>query len=176
MIPSSMNKTLLLVFLLSSLYFDSRGQEAIGQWADQLSYRSAEQIVDDGNTLYCASGSGLFSYEKSSGIITRMSKVSGLSDVGVSSLGFVDELSTLIIGYSNGNIDLVNPSGLINLSDIKRSSVIGDKGIYRIIVNGDEAWLATGFGIVVIDIQDVEVKDTYFIAPEEIPLASSTWS
>ncbi|NNC82624.1 MAG: hypothetical protein HKN79_03530 [Flavobacteriales bacterium] len=157
-----------LVFLIIlSLAFTQRpfAQNAIGQWVDQLSYQSVDQIIDDGEQLYCLTGKGLFTYEKSSGLLTRMSKSTGLSDVDIVSAAYADQVGVLVLGYANGNIDLVTSNGITNLGDIKRSSVIGDKGIYRIIAEGDEAWLATGFGIVVIDLVAVEVKDTYFIAP-----------
>lgn len=154
-----------LLYLIIILSFQSGiiAQDAIGQWKDQLSYRSVYQLADAGDRMFCSTGLAMFELKKASEELIRHSKVSGLSDVGISSLQYSEEHDYLIVGYTNGNIDLFSDNGIINLSDIKRSSIIGDKRIYRISLDGDQAWLSCGFGIVVIDLVDLEVKDTYFI-------------
>jgi ligand-binding sensor domain-containing protein len=67
------------------------------------------------------------------------------------------------VGYSNGNIDLIANNEVINLPDIKRSIIQGFKSINEIFIKEDFAFLSTGFGIVKLDIQRQEIKETYFI-------------
>lgn len=160
-----MIRGLLLLIMILPFGAEYHAQQAVGHWQDQLSYRSVYQIVDAGDRMYCGTGQGMFEFIDSSGELIRHSKVSGLSDVGVSALSYSEEQEILLVGYANGNLDLLRSNGILNLGDIKRSALIGDKGINRITIQGTEAWLACGFGIVVIDLEANEVKDTYFIAP-----------
>src|SRR5690606_20670729 len=59
--------------------------------------------------------------------------------------------------------DLISKSRVVNLSDIKRKQLTTDKNINNISFIGEEAWLACGFGIVVINLKKQEIKDTYLI-------------
>jgi ligand-binding sensor domain-containing protein len=160
-----MNHSLLSFIFLLFLGPSGYAQLATGQWVDHLPYNDVTQILETPNELYAVSGQGFFSYSISNGELARYSKVNGLSDVGVSRLGYEAVSKTLLIGYSNGNLDLMQNGVVTNLPDILNSSVIGDKRINSILLDGNKAWLSCGFGIVVIDIERKEVADSYFIAP-----------
>lgn len=151
-----------LVFLINCPLF---AQIAIGQWRDHLPYNDGVQVADAGDWIFAASGSGLFQHHKTEGDIIRWSKVSGLSDIGFSSIAWSDDNQTLIIAYSNTNIDLLQDGQVINIPDIKDKSILGLKTINNMHVNGDYAYLACGFGVVVLDIVKHEIKDTYYIGP-----------
>ncbi len=58
---------------------------------------------------------------------------------------------------------MITNGPVINLSDIKRKQLTTDKTINNVSFIGDEAWLACGFGIVVINLKKQEIKDTYLI-------------
>ena len=81
----------------------------------------------------------------------------------------------LVVGYSNGNIDLLTESGVYNMPDIVNSNLIGDKSIRKIFVEGTKAYLSTGFGVVVIDVTNIEVSDTWYINGQQA-LLGATWS
>ena len=49
------------------------------------------------------------------------------------------------------------------MSDIKEKTIVGNKSINQVTFNGDLAYVACGFGIVVFDLKKEEVKDTYYI-------------
>jgi hypothetical protein len=159
---------LLLINLLIALPFDAaKSQIAIGQWRDHLPYNRGIRVADVGDVIYCATDFGLFSYDKDEKSIHRMSKVNGLSDVGISALAYSESYKTLIIAYTNTNIDLIKEGKIINISDIKRSQILGNKTINNITLNDSLAYLACGFGIVVLDIQNEEFPEpTYFIGDE----------
>lgn len=149
------------VFLVPPLF----GQVAIGQWRDHLPYSQGVQVVDAGDYLYYAAEYGLFKYHKSSGDIERVSKVTGLSDIGFSAIEWSEDNQTLVIAYGNTNIDLIQDGSVINVPDIKDKSILGNKTIHKIHIIGDFAYLACGFGIVVLDVVKNEIKDTYYIGP-----------
>jgi hypothetical protein len=152
--------------LLTLIFFSCLGpllaQTAIGQWTAYTSFRTVKSVTKSGDKIYAISDKGMFSYIESRGQVERYSKVNGLSDIGLSSLA-ADEDGRVMVGYSNGNLDIIEGEQTINISDIKRSSIIGDKTIYSIKIKNGIAWLACGFGIVLIDIEQQEVRDTYLI-------------
>lgn len=138
---------------------------AIGEWRVHMPYSQAKSVAYAGDLVYCASDFGLFYYKVSDNSIETLSKVEGLSDVGFSKIGFDDETNTLLIAYSNTNIDLIQNNQIINISDIKRKTILGSKVINNVYFREGYAYLACGFGIVVVDLNKREVKDTYIIGP-----------
>lgn len=135
----------------------------VGQWTEYLSYASAQKVIRVGNVIYCVTTGGLFSFDTSDNSIQKLNMVGGLSDVGVSTVAYSDETDLLIVAYSNGNVDLVSPRQVYNMADIKRKQMSGDKTIYSILVVGKTAYLSCGFGIVALNLEKREVKDTYYI-------------
>jgi hypothetical protein len=150
-----------LLFLILSLF--SFGQVAVGQWRDHLPYSYGEKVVVAGNDVYLVTNVGLLKYSKNTGETEKMTKINGLSDVGVESIAFHEESATVILGYSNGNIDLITGNDIINIGDIKRKTMNGDKSIYSILVVGNNIYLGCGFGIVVLNLERREISETWFI-------------
>jgi len=151
---------LLLSFLMGG---DGIAQTSIGQWRDHLSYKKGISITQSQNNIYCASESGIYTLEKYDYSINRLSKITGLSDIGVSTLDYNAYNNTLLIAYKNANIDLVADKNIYNLPDIKRSIVTAKKTINNIHFRNEIAYLACGFGIVVLNMDKKEIKDTYYI-------------
>ena len=141
-------------------------QSAIGEWTDYQSYASAKNVADAGDKVYCVTKGGLFSYNKTDNSIRKMSGINGLSDVGVQRLAYSKDNDVLLIAYQNANIDLLIGNTIFNLSDIKRKQLSADKTINNIMFSGKLAYLSCGFGIVVINLERKEIKDTYFIGNE----------
>ncbi len=123
-------------------------------------------MVRGEDKVYAATTTGLFSIGVQDHEITRFTKVQGLSDVNISALGWNPALRALVIGYRNGNVDLLRGSSVTNISDIARSTIVGDKSIYTMVAQGQQMMLGCGFGIVVLDLARREVKDTYIIGPD----------
>jgi hypothetical protein len=157
---------LLLTFLLGILVFRSQAQPAIGEWTDYQSYAHARNIVDTGEKVYCVTDGGLFSYNKTDNSIQKMSGINGLSDAGIQRLAFSKENGILLIAYQNANVDLLIGNNIFNLSDIKRKQISADKTINNVMFAGQLAYLSCGFGIVVINMERKEIKDTYFIGKD----------
>ncbi|MBP8822759.1 MAG: hypothetical protein KBH07_03875 [Flavobacteriales bacterium] len=158
--------TLLLAVPLLFHTLELAAQPAIGQWRDHFQYLQTLAVVQGGPDLYCATSTAIFKYNPQSGETERFTKVNNLSDVNILSIGWNTLQNTLLVGYKNGNLDLLGPGGVTNMPDIKRSSVVGDKGIRCITTQGDLAYLGCGFGIVVVDLTRKEVKDTWLIGPD----------
>ncbi len=157
-------KKLILLFAFNLMLFcaDAQGV-AIGEWRDHLPYTKGIAVGVGGTNVYCATNPGMFYYDSQDKTVNRLSKSNGCSDIGVSSLAYSSDYSMEILGYSNGNIDLLIGKQIVNLPDIKRSSILGNKTINHIFVSGSIAYLSCGFGIVVLDLAKQEIKDTYKI-------------
>lgn len=138
----------------------------IGQWQDYLPYNNCKALVQGGTRIYCATPYSLFYVDKTDNSITRLNKATGLSDVDVSAIGYSETYKTLVVAYTNANIDLVKNGEIINIPDIKRKQILGNKTINSITVIDKYAYLACGFGIVVLDIDREEIHDTWYIGPE----------
>jgi hypothetical protein len=151
-----------ILFMMILSIFCS-GQVAVGQWRDHLPYNNGQQIAVSRDAAYLVTSNGLMKYDRKSGELEKVSKINGLSDSGVESVAYHNNLDMFIIGYNNGNLDLIKGNEIINLSDIKRKSINGDKAIYSIVTNANYAYLGCGFGIVVIDLVRREVAETWLI-------------
>ncbi|MCD6354967.1 MAG: hypothetical protein J7L95_05400, partial [Prolixibacteraceae bacterium] len=160
-----MQKYLLLLLILTGM-LRAEAQRAKGSWQDYLSFANATKVAATENRIYCVTTGGLFYYNLSDNSINKFSGLNGLSDFGIKTIAYSPENKVLIVAYNNSNIDLVYESEVINLSDIKRKQITGDKGINNITFIGNEAYLACGFGIVVLTLDRKEIKDTYFIGED----------
>lgn len=139
---------------------------AIDEWRDHLPYGKCISITESESRVYCATPYDVFYYDKTDNSLRRLSKVTGLSDIGISAINFNKEHNTLLIAYSNANMDLIKNDEIINISDIKRKQILGNKTINNILFIDNYAYLSCGFGIVVLDIVKEEIADTYYIGPE----------
>ena len=148
-------------------------QTAIGRWRDCPDYSKVMRVALAGGRVYAAAQNGLFYFDTEDNTVSTLSKSSGLHDVGISDIAFDSATHCLAVAYTNANLDLVIDGHVFNLSDIKRSDIPGDKSIRRVRFHGGNAYLATGFGIVVVDIARREIKETYYLGPQGTRIAVS---
>ncbi len=154
-------KFLLLFFTFSWSVFS---QVKVGQWVDHLSYSNAISVAKVDDIIYVSNGQGLARYHANDNSIEKYTKINGLSDVGVKLLRKCEANNNLLVIYKNSNIDVIKSDGtIINVSDIKRKSITGNKTINEVFFKGTLAYMACGFGIIVFDVQKLEIKDTYYI-------------
>ena len=158
-------KIVILLFLLlgftPSLLWS---QVKIGQWVDHTSYRTANSVAKLGTKVYASNGKGLSVFDESDNELSKLSKIEGLSDIGVNLLRKNSYNDLLFVFYNNTNIDVINTNGdITNVADIKRKVITGKKTINEVFFDGKYAYLACGFGIIVFDTERLEVKDTYYI-------------
>ena len=155
----------LLLFTVVFCHDRAIGQIPIGAWRDHLPYLRMVDVVEGGGHVYCATSTGVFSYDPVSGEMERINKTNALSDVDIRGLAWSEPLQMLLVYYGNGNLDLIQGTTSYNMGDIERSAILGDKAIYSVHQEGTTAYLACGFGVVVVDLERREVKETWFIGP-----------
>ncbi len=168
LLTKNMRWTLLSFFLSISMITptaNAQEQSPIGAWRDHFPYRSLIAVEEGGGHVYAASNTGMFRYETATGEVLHLNKTNALNDVGMLGMAWNEALGALLVHYDNGNLDLITGNTSTNIGDIKRSSVIGNKAVYGVHMEGTTAYLACGFGIVVLDLANKEVRETWFIGP-----------
>ncbi|MDD2199444.1 MAG: two-component regulator propeller domain-containing protein [Bacteroidales bacterium] len=157
-----MSKYCYLVVLLVLSILTS-GQVAVGQWRDHLPYTYGQMVAEGSDKVYALTNIGLYSYNKNNSETQKMSKINGLSDVNPTAIAYSETHNQLLIGYFNGNLDIVSKNIVYNISDIKRKTLTAGKSINHILIIDDYAYLSCSFGIVVYDIIRKEIKNTFLI-------------
>ncbi|MDI3526227.1 MAG: hypothetical protein PWR03_410 [Tenuifilum sp.] len=154
----------LLVLLLFCLKVSVFGQPPVGKWTDYFSFNNARSVSSTGNMIYCASENGFFTYRITTGEINKFTKTNGLSEVDLTAITYIPELKLTVVGYKSGNIDFIFDNGTIKeLPFIKDKPMSGSKQINHFLYYNSLIYTSTDFGIVVIDVENEEVKDTYYV-------------
>jgi hypothetical protein len=155
-----MRKLIILTCLLFIFPF-SRSQTPVGAWTDNLIYNTAKSLAAGSKTVYASTGSSIISFNKEFAELRKLSRITGLTETGISTIAWSEEYSALVIGYSTSNVDLLKKNTIYNIPDISRKYIPGKKEINRIRTNGRYAYLACSFGIVLIDLVKNEIFDTW---------------
>ena len=152
------------LFILNQFILLINAQDfSVGTWRDHLPYSEFNQVVELGNFYYAATPYSIIEFDNSNKEITKLSTVNGLSEIGISCIAVNNSYNSLLIAYNSSNLDLIKNGEITNISSIFNSSIIGDKTIYSLYSHRKYIYACTGFGIVVIDLEKEEIKDTYFL-------------
>lgn len=153
----------LVTIALITLPILAGAQEAIGKWRDCLDYSAVYHVATADDHVFAAGKGAVFAYYPASDSTVILSKATGMNDVGVATIAYDASTSSLVVAYTNSNIDIVKDGYVHNLSDIKRNEAAGNKSINQIRFHDGAAYLATGFGVVVIDLGRHEIRETYYL-------------
>ena len=149
-------------FLLMAWTVIATHAAVIGSWNIYYAYRDITEIEPAGSTVYVLSSGGLFSYSVNDQSVQVYDKVNALSDCGIAHINYCPAAKKLLIIYDNQNMDVLSTDGETeNLSDYYNKSMTQDKTVNTVYIQGQYAYLATGFGIVKVNVQNVEVSDSY---------------
>ncbi|MCG1035290.1 hypothetical protein [Polaribacter sargassicola] len=157
-------KKLFSIYLLffSVLFFAQTDYS--DSWEDFYSYNNVKDFIEVDGVIYALADNAVFTYDVASKEIEKLSSVQGLSGETTSAIHYSSAFESLIIGYENGLVEVVDKHGFITISsDIVNFSQSGEKSINDISEYNDKLYLSTPFGIVVYDIDNLEFGDTYFI-------------
>ncbi len=158
-----MNKSLITLLALVLMGHFIYGQSAIGTWRDHLNYSRASDLDILEDEVYVSTGNSIFILNIADNSLSRLNRVTGLSDIGISTIRANPDLNMVVVGYINGNLDIIQNNSITNITDIKNSSIAGDKRIKHINFFENSALLSTGVGIIDLNLERLEVKDTYNI-------------
>ena len=133
----------------------------IGVWRSHLAYHNATQCVVVNNKVYVVSSGSLYSYAPEDDFVVCYDKSNILSDQDIRHIGVCDKSNTLVIVYENANIDLIRSDGeVVNITDFVNETTLDPQINDLRIING-MAYLATNFGVSMLNIARGEFDNTY---------------
>ena len=135
--------------------------QGVGTWITRLSYYNTTAVAEADNNVYAVANGSLYSYGKEDQQVQFHSKQTGLSDNDISMIAYNPNVKTLLIVYSNGNIDLWGENGVYNLPYLLNATNIQDKSINSVNFENEYAYLSGNFGIMVINMSKNEITETY---------------
>ncbi len=135
---------------------DCMGQSnlALGEWKSHLPQQSGNYVTQTEDKIIYSNFWNLIFIDKEDMTPTFLSKVEGLSEVGINIVEYDPTNNQLVVVYEDSNIDLIREDGaIINIPNIKlNNSISGDKRINSIAFDAlGNVYLATGFGVVSFD-------------------------
>ena len=127
-----------------------------------MAYTDITEIEQAGDVLYVLASKNLYAYDHSDQSVTTYSKMDALSDCSIAHIAWNNKVRRLIIVYENENIDLLEPNGnVINMPEYYMKTVTGNKNVNSIYIYDHFAYLATGLGILKLDMAKAEISNTY---------------
>ena len=161
MIKSLYSLTLSALLLLAAHNGFSQSQIPIFNWRSHISYNQVLDVAAANDFIYAASPNGLFFVDLTENSINRLTKSNGLSDVSIGAIGFDITTKTLVIGYTNGNIDLLSGNSIQNIRTVLDAPTTTNKSFNDVAFNEGKAYLSGDLGIVVIDLNSQEIVESY---------------
>lgn len=155
-----MKKTFTTLLTLLSLVSFAQ-LKPLGSWTEHMPHRVGTSITSNGTSIFCATRSGLFTFNTQDGSLSRYTKVNKLNDINVAQVKYNSFNGTTVIVYQNGNIDILKGNSVFNLPFIKDKIDITNKQINDISFFNEKAFLSFGFGIVELNTDRNEISDTY---------------
>lgn len=133
---------------------------AVGKWRSYLPYSEVNGVATDGTTFFCSTTAAFFTYNRTDGSLTGYSKETGMHDIGMSGVAYDPLTQKAILAYTNSNIDLFKDGAFTNIPALKLSQGSGDKTIHSVMADEGEAYLSTGVGLLILNLNKEEVRET----------------
>ena len=120
-----------------------------GTWNEYFSFRNVQQLERVDDNVFALSENGIFIYNTSTQEIQKITKINGLSTVGLTCMTFCNSTSSFLIGYNDGTLDILEyPSLKVqSIPTVANKSLYGSKRINAIAMKNDTAVIATEFGV-----------------------------
>ncbi|MDR2498295.1 MAG: hypothetical protein LBD28_02520 [Tannerellaceae bacterium] len=159
-----MKQALILLLIALGMQPSTLMAQRAGAWKSYLSYHNATCVAEGKQYVYAIGNGSLFSYGKEDNSLRYYSAEIGLNDHQIAAIGYHPSEECLVIAYNNGNIDLLGENNSIyNIPYLMSNAAVQDKSVRAIYPNGNLAWLSTAFGVMAINVQKREVKETCFL-------------
>lgn len=138
----------------------------IGSWRLHVSYSDIHSISVTPTKIYAAASNGILIFDQTnddfSSNVSTITRLDGLSSNNITQILFDQQRNQLLVTYADGDIDIVRQNEIINVNTLKTSPLIsGSKRINHISRHANLAYLSTDFGMVVFDLVQLAVKETW---------------
>ncbi len=134
----------------------------VGSWRLHISFNDLNSIALANDRVIAATDAGLMIYDKNDFEINTVTKIDGLSGSIITSIGYDPNRDQIIVAFEDGLINIIDDNKISVISTLATTSAIsGSRRINHININNNLAYLSTDFGVVVFDLDQKELKETY---------------
>lgn len=157
-------KYIVILFFLNHLLF-SQGNQL---WKGYFSYNEIVDVEASSNTVFAATENAIFSKNNSDGNVDILNSVNGFKPESITAIHYSEEFDKKIAGNLNGLILISDGEGntQIKVDIIEEVPVAPNKKrINDIYEHNGKVYIATDYGISVLNLVTSEFISTYFIGP-----------
>lgn len=134
----------------------------IGAWRTHISFNSIHTISVGTTQVYAASDNGVLAFDLADNSLAIITKLDGLSSTNITQVAYDQTRQQVLISYSDGDLDILKQHEIINFDRLKNSTTVsGSKRINHISIHNNLAYLSADYGLVVFDLTQLEVKETW---------------
>lgn len=154
----TMIKKIIVTFIIT--LFVTNMFAGIGEWNLYPSYHNPIYCEVAGDKIYILAAGSLYYYNKSDNELRTYDNFF-LNDIDITHIAYSNNHKALVIVYKNANIDILyDDESVYNISDFK-NKLIPNKVINNVEIQGDNVYISTDFGIVILDLDKFEFTNTY---------------
>lgn len=148
-------------------------------WKGYYSYNEIVDVANGGDKVYAATENSVFFKDLMLGEINQINSITGFKPESITTLYHSTVYDKTLAGNTNGLLLIVNKNGSITQKvDIIEEVPVppNRKGINHFYEHEGKMYIATDYGISVLDLQTSEFVVTYFIGPsgEEVEVLQTT--
>lgn len=156
-------RTILLTAAITAVATAATAQ-GTDKWTLYPSYANITEIQPAGKNTFVLASGAIFSYSTADGSITTYDKTNSLSDTQATHIAWSQEARRLAITYENSNIDLLSADGTtVNVPELYMDGSTLDKTINHIYIDGRDAYISTGYGILKLDMAEGSINENYVL-------------
>ena len=153
----------IIIYWVLSLGLKSINAQVIDEWRVYSSFSTINDIiVTDQNYRFVATQGGLV-ITNSVGISSTLTTMDGLHRLDIQKLAYHSPSKQLFLGYMDGAIDVYNIeySSIKTITDLLRVDQYPSKFVRDFVIHNDILFVATDFGIIEFNIDDLYVQQSY---------------
>ena len=136
--------------------------QQVGKWTFYPSYADAKTVISADKALWTVASGNLWTMDTTTGEITTFDRTRGLNGVEIAQIAYSKETKRLLVFYDDANIDIIDAQTyeVYNIPHLVTYDY-PKKDANDIFMYGREAWVATDFGILRIDMAEAIIRETY---------------
>ncbi|WP_435048879.1 two-component regulator propeller domain-containing protein [Formosa sp. S-31] len=141
-------------------------QDYSSSWSSYFSYLDIKDLVLGHEKIYAAAENSIFIYDINTQELETISTVNGLSGGIISTIYYSEVYDVLMVGYSNGLIELVlqNDETHSVVDILNKTTIPSDrKGINDFNEVDGVVYISADYGISIYNLGRLEFGDSYFI-------------
>ncbi len=144
----------LLIFLSAFGFVYAQNQFRLEGWESFTSLMNVKQsAVDSKSRIWAATDGGLFVWDRINNETEYLRNINALLSLEATAINYDPINKKVIVGCYDGMLEILDENFVITHITSIRDKKFANSEINQIIVNGDLAFIAGGFGITVFDIK-----------------------